>query len=805
MTPTSWMNAAAAVYIVLSLGVLWALIRAVTWLVKGIGRALGPEGKLLGGDVKIRLLGLAVTAVLFTPLLNRIFRALLNLGVLLVERVPRQLLVHWRTQSDVCSVNATASCVGDTLLVPLKATGAGIAAAFRESGLFSIGLGYVIFMLALWALATHTLNVLTRAKDGEERLDIHELLLDDTFKVTRQNFLFFLILFVGAYLSLASIAAIPDLREEEGGVPTGFSGATLAENLGKVEWGVDVKRDVLTDPLALADSVFYPGLSTLPRGEARPPAATPTTTPVPRDTGVIRPRTPRNGASDQDDAETDTTAGDGQADAGAGNGEDGEEAAPSGAQGAGPDSAVPARPTRAAEAADSVGGDSARAAVPAAPRINPAIPADQVLALRTVTADLRTLWIDHTVRHDSVVRELARRRNIARQLAQSAYVVSDTTRRLREQRTYYHRLQRWYLEAQMELQREYDESWITLRRLHRRQEAWSTALAGYLTGTTPDPAQFHQLRREAVRLRTEDWLLAENPPAPLHRLPERGAGLGPFQYVSGWLLKTDSMPLTLIVGMVGFGLLGAAASTFVREQTRRERREARRLKRLEKALRKRGVRDPHLSDEMRKPGDKGQPIHTMQPLVLNLPSVVIRGGSAAIVVFLGLMGGLSVLTQEADPNPYALLFTCLAGAVFSEKVWSWAEKRFGLNLESGQEEDDEDEADEEGGAGGEDGNDGRAGRNGGGNGGGGNGGGNNGGDANGGEAGGADAGGGEADGDDADGGEANDVRTDDAKPTGARRTRRTQPADIDVVPPAPKHDAGDADDERPAPGAQGAV
>ncbi|HYR09764.1 MAG TPA: hypothetical protein VEQ60_18455 [Longimicrobium sp.] len=770
MTPTTWMNAAAAVYIVLSLGVLWALIRAVAWLVRRIGRALGPEGKLLGGDVKIRLLGLAVTAVVFTPLLNRIFRALLNLGVLLVERVPRQLLVHWRTQSDVCSVNATASCVGDTLLVPLKATGAGIAAAFRESGLFSIGLGYVVFMLALWALATHTLNVLTKAKEGEESIDVHELLLDDQFKVTRQNFLFFLILFIGAYLSLASIAAIPDLREDEGGVPTGFSGATLAENLGKVEWGVDFKQDMLTDPLALADSVFYPGLSTLARTGDRPPAATP----VVRDTGVIRPLNRGNGASENGTA-ADTTARDGQAAAGGGNGDDGAEAAPSGGQGAGPDTAAPAQPTIAVQAADSVAGDSARATVPLSPRISPAIPADQVLALRAVAADLRTLWIDHTVRHDSVVRALARRRNVARQLAQSAYVVSDSTRRLREQRTYYHRLQRWYLEAQMELQGEYDESWITLRRLHRREEAWSTALAGYLTGAAPDPAQFHQLRREAVRLRTEDWLLAENPPTPLHRLPERGAGLGPFQYVSGWLLKTDSMPLTLIVGMVGFGLLGAAASTFVREQSRRERREARRLKRLEKALRKRGVREPHLSDEMRKPGDRSQPIHPVQPLVLNLPSVVIRGGSAAIVVFLGLMGGLSVLTQEADPNPYALLFTCLAGAMFSEKVWSWAEKRFGLNLESGQEEEDDSDADEEGGGGdgGDGGNGGGAGGNeggGGDGGGGGNGGGNSGGDENGG----------------------------DANATGAGGTR---PAEIHVVPPAPKPDAGNADDERPATGA----
>jgi hypothetical protein len=699
--------------------------------------------------------------------------------------------------------------------VPLKATGAGIASAVRDSGLLSVGLGYVIFMLALWAGATHTLNALTVRKAGEERIDIHELLLDNDFKIFRQNFLFFLILFIGAYLSLASIAAIPDLREEEGAVPAGFSGATLAESLNKVEWGVDAKRDVLADPLALADSVFYPGVSAL-AGRAAPsrtvPADTVTKTEADSTPPAIRRIVDSNDAAEDGDAGAEPgTAGDGVA-----HGEEDDAA-----DGAAPPAAAPD-----GAAADSLAGDSARAGAPAVPQMNPAIPPAQVLALRTAAEEIRGLWIDQTVRHDSVVRSLARRRNTARQLAQSAYVVADTTRRLREQRTYYHRLQRWYLESQMELQGEYDESWLVLRRLHSRAEAWSTAVAGYLTGPGPDSAQFLQLRRDVVRLRAEDWLLAETPARTLARLPDRGAGLGPFQYVSGWLLKTDSMPLTLIVGMVGFGLLGAAASTFVREQTRRERREARRLRRLEKAMLKRGAPDPHLADEMRKPGDDSQPIHPVQPLVLNLPSVVIRGGSAAIVVFLGLMGGLSVLTQEADPNPYALLFTCLAGAVFSEKVWSWAEKRFGLNLESDESDRDEDDDAEDGadddtsggGAGRPGGGNGGGGNGGGGGGRGGNGGGGNGGGGNGGgggDGGGGNGGGGAGDGGGGDGGGdgggenggggdgngRSDGEADEAHADGADPTR---PAEIHVVPPT---NAGGQADEEPAGagGAEGAV
>jgi hypothetical protein len=116
--------------------------------------------------------------------------------------------------------------------------------------------------------------------------------------------------------------------------------------------------------------------------------------------------------------------------------------------------------------------------------------------------------------------------------------------------------------------------------------------------------------------------------------PAMGSNLGPFSIVASWLLRTESLSLALIVGLFGFGLLGAACSTFVREHAQRQS------------------------------GD---------PLVADLPSVLIRGLSAAIVVFLAVEGGLAVFsTGQSEPNPYVLLLTCLIAAVFSETVWKWA-------------------------------------------------------------------------------------------------------------------------------------
>ncbi|HEX5840285.1 MAG TPA: hypothetical protein VFY26_20775 [Anaerolineales bacterium] len=132
--------------------------------------------------------------------------------------------------------------------------------------------------------------------------------------------------------------------------------------------------------------------------------------------------------------------------------------------------------------------------------------------------------------------------------------------------------------------------------------------------------------------------------------PDLGGDLGPFSFVARWLLQTESLPLAQIVGMLGFGLLGSAVSTLVRSETKRRRN---------------------------------------QPLVEELATVVIRGATAAIVVFLAVKGGLAIFTSgESDPNSYVLLLTCLVAAVFSEDVWQEARVRLnsGLSGEGEQEE-----------------------------------------------------------------------------------------------------------------------
>ena len=129
--------------------------------------------------------------------------------------------------------------------------------------------------------------------------------------------------------------------------------------------------------------------------------------------------------------------------------------------------------------------------------------------------------------------------------------------------------------------------------------------------------------------RIQYWTLAT--PA----LPPAGHGWGPFSWIAGWLLRTESTALALVTGMLGFGLLGSAGASFIRSQH----------------------------------GEEAASTH-------NIGLMVVRGMSAAVVVFLGVKGGLAVFAGgDSDPNAYVMFFVCLVGAVFSEDVWRWARTR----------------------------------------------------------------------------------------------------------------------------------
>lgn len=127
--------------------------------------------------------------------------------------------------------------------------------------------------------------------------------------------------------------------------------------------------------------------------------------------------------------------------------------------------------------------------------------------------------------------------------------------------------------------------------------------------------------------------------------PRPGAGLGVFGVISSWLLSTRSLAIVQLVGMLGFGMLGAVLATI-----------------------------------------RAKPASTTQHEASGAPAALLSAFSATMVVFLAVNGGLAVVVDgDAQPNSYVLLLTCFVAAVYSQSVWDWAKRWLDERLGNGEE------------------------------------------------------------------------------------------------------------------------
>lgn len=130
---------------------------------------------------------------------------------------------------------------------------------------------------------------------------------------------------------------------------------------------------------------------------------------------------------------------------------------------------------------------------------------------------------------------------------------------------------------------------------------------------------------------------------PLPALPNVSVGYGIFGWLAGWILKANNLSFALIAGMVGFGIFGATISHIVLETT--------------------------------------DAVDTSNFSAVDYLKLLVRGFSAAIVIYLAVKGGLLVVSgSESGINAYFIFFFCFVAAVFSELIWNWVKEKLVSSL-----------------------------------------------------------------------------------------------------------------------------
>jgi hypothetical protein len=257
------------------------------------------------------------------------------------------------------------------------------------------------------------------------------------------------------------------------------------------------------------------------------------------------------------------------------------------------------------------------------------------------------------LRLQQMPREINQRVNQMRQAALSAFELETATLMSNQERGYFMRqIQQSITADYRRLEATRAQCASSIADADRQLRDMGQVMMQVLESANTREQQLVIIRALKLKASDIDFALREACDTPdlqatAYTAPVAGTGWGPFGAVARWLLQTKSLPLALITGMLGFGLLGSAIATFVRGGTERG----------------------HVS------------------LTAEVTSVVVRGLSAAVVVFLAVKGGLAVFSSsEAEPNAYVVFLTCLVGAVFSEDVWNWARTKFLSNF--GQEADE---------------------------------------------------------------------------------------------------------------------
>lgn len=615
------------VYGLLGMAVYLLLLLAALWALRRVWRFLKQHRVIFGSDRHARLIGLAVALFLFRrPLAELLRMAFATLRVFL-EQSSSGLAQAWAMAGN-CAADEGSNCV-ELLVVGFAQAwlvGFGNALAALEAAPLFAGLAFFV----VWALVGFLVDQVQLPSgeggaEGPPRLDPRHL----------RNALFFLVLAIGAYLSTAAIVAIPELKAQALEAPE-ISLSALDQSLEAIIQDLTTRTSQgseSADPFlelraALRARLPTPGLVAEGSGMSgtpaptRPAPASPTPTPGPISEATASAITPPSRAEEL-----------------LGLNQVGETAGP-------PPSPSPTPfPTLI---------------LPVEPVTGPILPEEALAVVPAGVLALREQLETYQLRRQGTLslwpqlrqRGLDELRDHKRQ-AVNMYAISSLGRiGHREQVTHFRQLSGWFVG----IADTYEDRLLLCRRslddMDQQLRAWASRRQQQLE--YGDPAAL-QLDDVAVVFEIVAPFCNALPGVD-GRVPERpdlGSALAwPFSLVASWLLRAELLPLALITGMIGFGLLGAAGSAFIRGRLPAE-----------------GEGDAGGSTSPSTPAPPAEP----QPLVSDLTDVVVRGLSAAVVVFLGVMGGLAVFGGEgAEPNPYVLLFTCFVAAVYWDRVWLWA-------------------------------------------------------------------------------------------------------------------------------------
>lgn len=636
------------------IGLLFILITVIMglWLIRKLFKTF-KLNTVFGVDAKSRLIGLGVAVIFFPTVLPQIIGALISMFTTIIRNGSSILFENVGNNITNCRDDNLTVCLGQIGMNFLQTFSIALNNALQS--LNQIPINRLILLLCVWAFTGYLLDQAQSGPDNGDDKGKNQWIKQIFYNrksVTIKNMVFFLILIVGAYLSVAAIAAIPQLQEktvmyQEIGVEKLKLQLESAYSLFDKKYPAEVgskESFAKLDEFLKSVEPYDEYESEINDSNTSKPPAPPAQTSVKANTNSA------DTAAANRNANTNTTA-----DTNTANTANASNTANVNANKA-PDANEP-KPTLTT----------------AASKVR--LPKYLFQSITYIGSQGKQGYERAIQNYKSLLATVKETQRTAKDSATQNYETSSLIGKGNKERVkYFLEITESFNQQSTALDQRLN---VCLINIQEMDNAWKT-FVDTLPSLTADRSSSEFITRQATETLYDKNFTAQRNcepySLPTSQMPQRpllgeASELGIFGFVAGWLLRTESLSLALITGLIGFGLLGSACSTFIRER-----------------LSETGNVDTRKA-KLKKPDGL---------LVSDLTAVIIRGVSAAIVIFLAVEGGLAIFASgEGEPNPYVLLFTCLVAAVFSETVWSWAEKQLNDRLNKEKPNNEAENTDEE--------------------------------------------------------------------------------------------------------------
>jgi hypothetical protein len=207
----------------LLLTLFWRAVKLLIAFTQNIGA---------GGDSRILLLSLGFACWMEpngVSALTNVFYFLLRFPFRLVEDATSSISNAWQVTSGFCASNVQPSnCIAQIGLGFLSSWTSSVTRTYSSENYLFAGWYYIVIFFVVFALGVTALRIAFFPAEGGDRTPALVTAFQTMSYARRQNLLFFGLVLVAGYLSIAAVAAIPGLQET-----ATTSADTSAETLAK--------------------------------------------------------------------------------------------------------------------------------------------------------------------------------------------------------------------------------------------------------------------------------------------------------------------------------------------------------------------------------------------------------------------------------------------------------------------------------------------------------------------------------------------------------------------------------------------